>query len=309
MVSSTSCQTPISEAARNTHADRDGASDEGRFHGSLISPKPTPHFRGFSSFQNQRYADKIKWTVRILAKLRKDIKRECRTDLVKTITEGSVQSPCIISNADTKNKMRRIDCLRQADKVWRLDVVMVVLFRGRRPVDLWTLRNAKNVFRFTKGIPLESTDGERLSKCKDCQHPALCINPYHIVLHVKELEVYLVNFINNTRKVSSTSTSGKIVFLPLFVEVAPPNIIPSVFSTSDLQQMATSRFFGLLGRENANFIFVSRLASISDGGSTKEILGADYLGSMLKMETDDYADAQPISTNQQPDLLKMCRSR
>jgi hypothetical protein len=30
---------------------------------------------------------------------------------------------------------------------------------------------------------------------------------------------------------------------------------------------------------------------------------------MLKMETDDYADAQPISNSQQPDLLKMCRSR
>jgi hypothetical protein len=50
------------------------------------------------------------------------------------------------------------------------------------------------------GIPLESTDGERLSKCKECKHPALCINPYHIVIHVKELEVYLVNFINNARK-------------------------------------------------------------------------------------------------------------
>lgn len=39
------------------------------------------------------------------------------------------------------------------------------------------------------------------------------------------------------------------------------------------------------------------------------MLGADYLGSMLKMETDDYAEPQPMSGTQQPDLLKMCRSR
>jgi hypothetical protein len=51
------------------------------------------------------------------------------------------------------------------------------------------------------------------------------------------------------------------------------------------------------------------LGSISEGGSTKEVLGADYLGSMLKMETDDYVDTQPMSNAQQPDLLKMCRSR
>jgi hypothetical protein len=51
------------------------------------------------------------------------------------------------------------------------------------------------------------------------------------------------------------------------------------------------------------------LGSISEGGSTKEVLGPDYLGSMLKMETDDYVDAQPMSNAQQPDLLKMCRSR
>ena len=51
------------------------------------------------------------------------------------------------------------------------------------------------------------------------------------------------------------------------------------------------------------------LGSISEGGSTKEVLGPDYLGSMLKMETDDYIDTQLMPTVQQPDLLKMCRSR
>lgn len=118
--------------------------------------------------------EKKNWASRLLSKLRKDIVPGDRDHFMRSVmgTLANGEKPrCVLTNGDGRAKMRRIDCFRQSNKVWRLDLVTLVLFCG---------------------IPLESTDGERLGKTCNLD---LCIQPHHLYIIVREVDLLLAKLL------------------------------------------------------------------------------------------------------------------
>jgi len=97
-----------------------------------------------------------------------------------------------------------------------------------------------------KAIPLESTDGERLEKTAECAQPGLCVNPYHINVSVRELDLYLANFITSHGK-----TDNRLQSIIIAIE-RPVSLFRGMFGfpSECLPDVMSSLFTELLNKND-----------------------------------------------------------
>uniref|UniRef100_A0A8B9W0X3 Nuclear factor I C n=1 Tax=Bos mutus grunniens TaxID=30521 RepID=A0A8B9W0X3_BOSMU len=114
---------------------------------------------------------KQKWASRLLAKLRKDIRPECREDFVLAITarRRGLCAPTLTRRARCAASTARARPTRCGGWTWS-----------------WSSSS--------RASPGEHRR-RRLVKAAQCGHPVLCVQPHHIGVAVKELDLYLAYFV------------------------------------------------------------------------------------------------------------------
>ncbi|KAJ8397846.1 hypothetical protein AAFF_G00435350 [Aldrovandia affinis] len=128
---------------------------------------------------------KQKWASRLLAKLRKDIRQEYREDFVLSVTGKKARAACSPTRPEGQDPPHRLPA------------------PGRQGV-----ASGPGHGHPVQGHPAGEHDGERLVKSPHCTNPTLCVQPHHITVSVKELDLFLAYYVHDQESQQSGSPSN-----------------------------------------------------------------------------------------------------